>query len=73
MAQAGQQTLTSHTERFVRDAFPHGAIGHEKTLLCRGVVVFLTTDGAKRARTADLLGAIQALSQLSYGPVRRSL
>src|SRR3954471_7611791 len=24
--------------------------------------------GAKRARTADLLGAIQALSQLSYGP-----
>ena len=26
-------------------------------------------DGAKRARTADLLGAIQALSQLSYSPV----
>ena len=25
-------------------------------------------DGAKRARTADLLGAIQALSQLSYSP-----
>src|SRR4051812_18430783 len=24
--------------------------------------------GAKRARTADLLGAIQALSQLSYSP-----
>jgi hypothetical protein len=24
--------------------------------------------GARRARTADLLGAIQALSQLSYGP-----
>ena len=57
---------------FVRDAFPHRAIGPEKTLLCRGVVVFLTTDGAKRARTADLLGAIQALSQLSYGPVLRA-
>ncbi len=25
-------------------------------------------DGARRARTADLLGAIQALSQLSYSP-----
>jgi hypothetical protein len=28
------------------------------------------TNGAKRARTADLLGAIQALSQLSYSPVK---
>ena len=27
-------------------------------------------DGAKRDRTADLLGAIQALSQLSYGPLQ---
>jgi hypothetical protein len=27
-------------------------------------------DGASRARTGDLLGAIQALSQLSYSPVR---
>ena len=26
------------------------------------------SNGAKRARTADLLGAIQALSQLSYSP-----
>jgi hypothetical protein len=26
--------------------------------------------GAKRDRTADLLNAIQALSQLSYGPDR---
>jgi hypothetical protein len=25
-------------------------------------------DGARRTRTADLLGAIQALSQLSYSP-----
>ena len=28
-------------------------------------------NGASRARTGDLLGAIQALSQLSYSPVRR--
>ena len=27
--------------------------------------------GASRTRTGDLLGAIQALSQLSYSPVRR--
>ena len=27
-------------------------------------------DGASRTRTADLLGAIQALSQLSYSPAR---
>ena len=27
-----------------------------------------TGDGARRIRTADLLGAIQALSQLSYSP-----
>ena len=26
-------------------------------------------NGASRARTGDLLGAIQALSQLSYSPV----
>jgi hypothetical protein len=28
------------------------------------------SDGAKRIRTADLLGAIQALSQLSYSPAK---
>ena len=27
--------------------------------------------GARRSRTADLLNAIQALSQLSYGPLRK--
>jgi hypothetical protein len=27
-------------------------------------------DGASRTRTGDLLGAIQALSQLSYSPER---
>ena len=31
------------------------------------------SDGARRARTADLLGAIQALSQLSYSPARASV
>jgi hypothetical protein len=30
-------------------------------------------DGASRTRTGDLLGAIQALSQLSYSPVRRQI
>ncbi len=30
-------------------------------------------NGASRARTGDLLGAIQALSQLSYSPVRRPI
>src|SRR5215208_5644602 len=30
-------------------------------------------NGASRARTGDLLGAIQALSQLSYSPARRSV
>jgi hypothetical protein len=29
-----------------------------------------SSDGARRTRTADLLGAIQALSQLSYSPAR---
>ena len=29
-------------------------------------------DGASRTRTGDLLGAIQALSQLSYSPEARS-
>ncbi len=32
---------------------------------------FLVRNGASRARTGDLLGAIQALSQLSYSPARR--
>lgn len=30
----------------------------------------LVVGGAKRDRTADLLNAIQALSQLSYSPIR---
>ena len=29
--------------------------------------------GASRARTGDLLGAIQALSQLSYSPARATV
>ena len=30
-------------------------------------------DGASRTRTGDLLGAIQALSQLSYSPARQAV
>jgi hypothetical protein len=30
-------------------------------------------NGASRTRTGDLLGAIQALSQLSYSPARRTV
>lgn len=33
-----------------------------------GVKIIDLIGGAKRNRTADLLNAIQALSQLSYGP-----
>jgi hypothetical protein len=41
------------------------ATGHAATVsgICRDLV-----DGASRTRTGDLLGAIQALSQLSYSP-----
>ena len=35
---------------------------------CREEAIALLVDGARRARTADLLRATQALSQLSYGP-----
>ena len=42
--------------------FPVGAV-HGK---CGGLF-----GGAKRDRTADLLHAMQALSQLSYGPIFR--
>ena len=38
---------------------------NDGTALCKGGS---TSDGASRARTGDLLGAIQALSQLSYSP-----
>ena len=36
-------------------------------------MVFNTFGGDKRDRTADLLNAIQALSQLSYTPIFGSL
>jgi hypothetical protein len=39
--------------------------GNEKARICGPFY-----DGASRARTGDLLGAIQALSQLSYSPGR---
>jgi hypothetical protein len=41
-----------------------------KTLSCRAGVLTSHGDGASRTRTGDLLGAIQALSQLSYSPAR---
>ena len=39
-------------------------------LSSRIVVEMATADGARGTRTPDLLGAIQALSQLSYSPMR---
>jgi hypothetical protein len=33
----------------------------------------LNSDGASRTRTGDLLGAIQALSQLSYSPAKEEV
>ena len=46
---------------FVSGTFPRREIEQEKVLICRRIVVFLTTGGARRARTADLLGAISAV------------
>jgi hypothetical protein len=37
----------------------------------QGILQELSENGASETRTRDLLGAIQALSQLSYSPVRR--
>jgi hypothetical protein len=42
------------------------AVGNKKPSDLEGFL-----DGASRTRTGDLLGAIQALSQLSYSPGRR--
>ncbi len=41
---------------------------HEKGQLKRCPFIRKKDGGARRNRTADLLNAIQALSQLSYGP-----
>ena len=38
-----------------------------------GIVDATESSGASRARTGDLLGAIQALSQLSYSPAKASV
>jgi hypothetical protein len=43
------------------------ASGHEPRIMR------VCDDGARRTRTADLLGAIQALSQLSYSPEEREV
>jgi hypothetical protein len=39
------------------------------SLQCQQQFKFEKFGGAKRDRTADLLHAMQALSQLSYGPI----
>ena len=41
------------------------------TIIDMGNQIALQTGGARRDRTADLLHAMQALSQLSYGPTWR--
>jgi hypothetical protein len=45
------------------------------TLSCKkkGTKIFVPFSGAKRDRTADLLNAIQALSQLSYSPIKYNI
>jgi len=45
------------------------ARGAEQVVCCQND----NANGASRARTGDLLGAIQALSQLSYSPGGRRL
>jgi hypothetical protein len=41
-----------------------------RSLLPKKPPISAVLDGASRTRTGDLLGAIQALSQLSYSPGR---
>src|SRR5260370_34029295 len=53
----------------VRLPFPYRPLGHH--LAHRLRIFEHGFHGAEGARTPDLLGAIQALSQLSYSPVRR--
>ena len=49
----------------VRDDFGHSRMFRQRT---KGLRLQAFRNGASRARTGDLLGAIQALSQLSYSP-----
>ena len=44
-----------------------GGVGHEKAARRRRILE--ENGGAERDRTADLVNAIHALSQLSYGPI----
>ena len=46
----------------------HSRAGVDRTSGARASDAY--ADGANRTRTDDLLGAIQALSQLSYSPAR---
>ena len=46
-----------------------GAVLERESPACAG----LSRGGARGTRTPDLLGAIQALSQLSYSPEQRTV
>jgi hypothetical protein len=48
------------------------AFGVATVWRCESVTPAMPSGGARRDRTDDLLLAKQALSQLSYGPIRRS-
>ena len=50
-------------------AFTDAAV---RVLPCSCCLVIRSVGGGKRDRTADLLHAMQALSQLSYTPLRRT-
>ena len=51
---------------------PDGPLHLQEILDFREAQLLGGSGGAKRDRTADLLNAIQALSQLSYSPIRTS-
>jgi hypothetical protein len=59
---------SSYTEAQSAGRGIHG-IEQEGTLLAASPILPVAS-GASRTRTGDLLGAIQALSQLSYSPER---
>ena len=74
--QSNQQSSSLEHERQIKKTFGllksvRTAKGAQKTLDCR-LLGGLEDGGANRDRTDDLLLAKQALSQLSYGPGRRS-
>ena len=71
----GARPASRRPGRSYRHAAHHAWTARTHTQRCRAWPEMLTLhslveqqNGAKRIRTADLLGAIQALSQLSYSP-----